>query len=658
MRNFAMGPNPPKGQHSQMFGSQFGTNQPHMNMLPANQSLSPSLGNSLGNSGSPVPSGSSVEEELIPTAIVIKNIPFAIKKEQLLEVLTTLGLPIPYAFNYHFDNGVFRGLAFANFTTPEETSAVINNLNGREIGGRKLRVEYKKMLPLAERDRIEREKRERRGQLEEQHRATAGKNMRNHQQHHHHGQQQQQPPQHHQHQPLQKTQLGISSSGGNVIHSSASSPGIGGFPMPAMNTGNPSSQSPGFPPAQGLSPGQGMKQANTMKVDLNNPQTLEFYSKILLFADDKKRNELSFPATLSTAQRRTLMALCNQQGVYFSIQDKGTILVTKQPPHMAPPYGMQQQLQSQQSSQLQQQQQQVPPGLFDGAGHGLHGHSSASATNLSSFMAQSPIGLQHPQPHQPAHHTLHSQSSHNNLLYQQSQQQQQQSQSQQQPGQFGGNAHHNVLRGTKSYADIRAPLAGYSASSPGTPSSSPFFPSQTPPPQHQQNLPPLSLSLQQQRSGYQYMPVQSQSQNFAQYQQPQLSGSSSLHNFSNNSQNDFSNAFSSQQFGVSSFGPSSTGGVGALTDSFSNLLKVGGNSLSRVPSLTNIPGSLTAPGSVGSSPTGSISSIHGLDGSTTTSKLNSNSNSNAGVIGSKLSGSDVKTNNNVNDSNEVTLNHD
>ncbi len=122
---------------------------------------------------------SDMEDELIPTAIVIKNIPFAVKKEQLVQVMTDLRLPLPYAFNYHFDNGVFRGLAFANFTTSEETAVVIDAMNHLELHGRKLRVEYKKMLPLAERERIEREKRERRGQLEEQHRPMVGSQMHN-----------------------------------------------------------------------------------------------------------------------------------------------------------------------------------------------------------------------------------------------------------------------------------------------------------------------------------------------------------------------------------------------------------------------------------------------------------------------------------------------
>lgn len=114
------------------------------------------------------------DDELIPTAIVIKNIPFAVKKEQLVDLMTQMNLPLPYAFNYHFDNGVFRGLAFANFTSADETAQVIDHLNHYELQGRKLRVEYKKMLPLQERERIEREKRERRGQLEEQHRPIGG----------------------------------------------------------------------------------------------------------------------------------------------------------------------------------------------------------------------------------------------------------------------------------------------------------------------------------------------------------------------------------------------------------------------------------------------------------------------------------------------------
>ncbi|GAB5589485.1 Peptidyl-prolyl cis-trans isomerase pin4 [Umbelopsis nana] len=58
-----------------------------------------------------------------------------------------MDIPQPYAFNYHFDNGIFRGLAFANYRNREETEIVVQTLNGLELAGRKLRVEYKKVLP-------------------------------------------------------------------------------------------------------------------------------------------------------------------------------------------------------------------------------------------------------------------------------------------------------------------------------------------------------------------------------------------------------------------------------------------------------------------------------------------------------------------------------
>jgi hypothetical protein len=77
-------------------------------------------------------------------AIAIKNIPFAFKKKQLVQIMTDLRLPVPYAFNYHHDHGIFRGEAFANFNTPEEVAQVIDTMNHFELPhwyGRKLRVE-------------------------------------------------------------------------------------------------------------------------------------------------------------------------------------------------------------------------------------------------------------------------------------------------------------------------------------------------------------------------------------------------------------------------------------------------------------------------------------------------------------------------------------
>ncbi len=232
----------------------------------------PGLGNGNASAMLNTSYGHDVDEELIPTAIVIKNIPFAVKKEQLVQLMTDLRLPLPYAFNYHFDNGVFRGLAFANFTTAEETAAVIESMNHFELNGRKLRVEYKKMLPLAERERIEREKRERRGQLEEQHRPLGGQ---------------------------LHSQPSFSSLASHS-HIPAASPS----PVSAMRQQK-----------IGMSQHMGAPERVTnlpVDVDLNDPQILQFYSQLLLFKESPDRDSMTFPPSLAPPQRRIIHTLAHQ----------------------------------------------------------------------------------------------------------------------------------------------------------------------------------------------------------------------------------------------------------------------------------------------------------------------------------------------------------
>ncbi|KAK7414192.1 Peptidyl-prolyl cis-trans isomerase pin4 [Neonectria punicea] len=205
-----------------------------------------------GSHGSPTDlrSTASDSDQLIPTAIVIKNIPFAVRKETLASIMLEMHLPQPYAFNYHFDNGVFRGLAFANFQSAEDTRMVIEAMNGMDVHGRKLRVEYKKMLPEAERERIEREKRERRGQLEEQHRAP-------------------------------------------MLHQQSSIQSLGA-----------------------LSQGQGRGPASHLgDVDLNDPQTLDFYTELVMFRRDDSREILVFPPGIAPEHRRSIHILAHHMGL-------------------------------------------------------------------------------------------------------------------------------------------------------------------------------------------------------------------------------------------------------------------------------------------------------------------------------------------------------
>lgn len=228
------------------------------------------------------------DDDLIPTAIVIKNIPFAIKKEQLLDSMTKLGLPLPYAFNYHFDNGVFRGLAFANFTSSDETSAVVNNLNGREIGGRKLRVEYKKMLPAQERERIEREKREKRGQLEEQHRN--GEDLRSN---------------------SNVSLVSLLSQNLNVPSTNvASAPP----PKDRAFMNYPINSSFGQIPAD---------------LNFNDIETLEIFSQFLLFKDDLQKGELAINLTNTTPSFRKTVSLLSQFLNLIEIYDQNFIMIKK-----------------------------------------------------------------------------------------------------------------------------------------------------------------------------------------------------------------------------------------------------------------------------------------------------------------------------------------
>lgn len=302
------------------------------------------------------------DDELIPTAIVIKNIPFAIKKEQLLDVMTKLSLPLPYAFNYHFDNGVFRGLAFANFTSTDETSAVVNQMNGREIGGRKLRVEYKKMLPLQERERIEREKREKRGQLEEQHRSTSNGSL--------------------------ASLMSTASTTAATKNLSVSGQQfntqterlfiqfpLGNLPVP---------------------PGE---------LNFNDPEVLELYSQLVTYRDDNSKLvfELAFPANLTLGLRKILSLLCGFLNL-LELYDNGLLIVRRKPgqqtsqqrqqsasfhPHLA------QQPQQQPQSQQQHPQQQESP------------HHSSSMMNLNQLPA---LLNTYPMPSNPSPELLRSHS--------------------------------------------------------------------------------------------------------------------------------------------------------------------------------------------------------------------------------------------------------
>ncbi|RLV91886.1 RNA-binding protein PIN4 [Spathaspora sp. JA1] len=415
---------PPKGLGDRSLSSTSSTkneeqqqhhNHPHNHSnlhSPNNESANDTLNVSINMTNDHDGAGAD-DDDLIPTAIVIKNIPFAIKKEQLLDVMTKLNLPLPYAFNYHFDNGVFRGLAFANFTSTDETSLVVNQLNGREIGGRKLRVEYKKMLPFQERERIEREKREKRGQLEEQHRTNSNASLAS----------------------LMSAASTTAATKNLSINGATPS---GGSTTERLFVNLP------FTTTSVISP--------PLELNFNDPEILELYTQLVLYRDDISKSiyELAIsPATLNINQRKSLSIVANYLNL-LELFDNGLIIIRRKPGYIG-------QSIIQQASLGAQQQ---PPPLIPPHSSSMMNLAQLGATITGAnpshpelMRSQSQSAMQMPRLRQqastPVQQTFPQYSSQQPQQQQQSQQQQpqqQQPQQQQQQRQYAQNQSFNVYQ--------------------------------------------------------------------------------------------------------------------------------------------------------------------------------------------------------------------
>ncbi|KAL7418676.1 Peptidyl-prolyl cis-trans isomerase pin4 [Cryptotrichosporon argae] len=288
------------------------------------------VGASVGGMGASMGAGMGIgDDDVIPTAIVIKNIPFAVSREVLLSIIESLGAPLPYAFNYHHDNGVFRGLAFANFRAPDEAASVVAALNGYDVQGRKLRVEYKKVLQPGEKDRIEREK--------------AIKRMKSMQ--------------------LDGVVTPLGAGGGVGIGGA-----IGGAPAPAAlarpdssqyahhphhahvptplslgpRNGNGSGAAYGLLGDEHSPPHSAASTANSAEhvhlpvaLDLNDPSTLSIYNLVYMFREDRMRDELALSRTLSPTERRIVHLVAQKLGltsVTMGDGDGAHVVVTKDAP--------------------------------------------------------------------------------------------------------------------------------------------------------------------------------------------------------------------------------------------------------------------------------------------------------------------------------------
>ena len=84
-------------------------------------------------------------EEINPFAIVIKQIPLFWECDRLLQLFVQKKLPAPTALNYLYNEFGFRGIAFASFSSPDQTRQVVRELDHTWVAfGRCLKVQFKK----------------------------------------------------------------------------------------------------------------------------------------------------------------------------------------------------------------------------------------------------------------------------------------------------------------------------------------------------------------------------------------------------------------------------------------------------------------------------------------------------------------------------------
>eukprot|EP00010_Vexillifera_abyssalis_P006302 CAMPEP_0201546912 /NCGR_PEP_ID=MMETSP0173_2-20130828/3291_1 /ASSEMBLY_ACC=CAM_ASM_000268 /TAXON_ID=218659 /ORGANISM="Vexillifera sp., Strain DIVA3 564/2" /LENGTH=769 /DNA_ID=CAMNT_0047955745 /DNA_START=31 /DNA_END=2337 /DNA_ORIENTATION=+ len=76
--------------------------------------------------------------------LVIKNLPFSLKQEELTAVLAAYP-SVPESVSFHYDSsGMFRGMAFIKYASVQDAVNIFDVINGMDVGGRPIRVEYKR----------------------------------------------------------------------------------------------------------------------------------------------------------------------------------------------------------------------------------------------------------------------------------------------------------------------------------------------------------------------------------------------------------------------------------------------------------------------------------------------------------------------------------
>ncbi|PVU87339.1 hypothetical protein BB560_006504 [Smittium megazygosporum] len=230
-----------------------------------------------------------IPNDVISTAVVIKNINFSISRATLLSTIKDLGLPTPRALNYHYENGLFRGLAFSNFRSDLEAIKVIIGLNGVTLLGRPLVVTYKKKISADKADQNAS------GSSAAKKSKTDSTSLTE----------------------LIKNSEKFTKNNLMRIRSSTVSEK---YPVrfPSLNSNNPSANNYPYygsnvqapPPPAGLFNQYDHPQLHSSEaLDFNNKDTRILYDLISKFRRNPKMSDLNFPSSLDAKQRQTVMLI-------------------------------------------------------------------------------------------------------------------------------------------------------------------------------------------------------------------------------------------------------------------------------------------------------------------------------------------------------------
>jgi cleavage stimulation factor subunit 2 len=74
--------------------------------------------------------------------VFIGNIPFDLSEEQLIDIFKEVGPITNFRLMFDKDTGKPRGFAFCEYPDSETAGSAIRNLNGFDVGGRHLKVDY------------------------------------------------------------------------------------------------------------------------------------------------------------------------------------------------------------------------------------------------------------------------------------------------------------------------------------------------------------------------------------------------------------------------------------------------------------------------------------------------------------------------------------